>query len=69
MVVGLKSKPLDDVRSDVPVQAVTQEEVTRININVPLSTRKLWKTTAAQEDITMGELITTAMQMYLSKKT
>lgn len=69
MVVGLKSKPLDDVRSDVPVQAVTQEEVTRININVPLSTRKLWKTTAAQEDITLGELITNAMKMYLNKNT
>jgi len=40
--MGLKSKPLEKVRDDVPVSAVTREETTRININVPLSTRKRW---------------------------
>lgn len=69
MVVGLKSKPLDEVRSDVPVGVVTQEETARININVPISTRRLWKTAAAQEDSTLGDMITAAMKMYLSKKT
>jgi hypothetical protein len=68
MVVEDKSNPPDNFRTDVSIKVGIQDEITRININVPLSTRKLWKTTAAQEDTTMGELITRAMTMYLSGK-
>ncbi len=66
MVVGLKSKPLERVRADVPVQDVTREEVGRVNINVPLSVRKRWKTAAAQADRSMSEMIIEAMSIYLN---
>jgi hypothetical protein len=66
VVVGLKSKPLERVRADVPVQDVTREEVGRVNINVPLSVRKRWKTAAAQADRSMSEMIIEAMSIYLN---
>jgi hypothetical protein len=66
MVVGLKSKPLERVRSDVPIQDVTREEVGRVNINVPLSLRKRWKTAAVQADRPMSEMIIEAMNIYLN---
>ena len=65
MAVGLKSKPLDQVRKDVPVQDVILEDVGRININVPLSVRKRWKTAAAQADCTIRDMIMEAMDIYL----
>ena len=65
MVVGLKSKPLERVRQDVPIQDVTREDVGRVNINVPLSLRKRWKTAAVQADRSMSEMIIEAMNKYL----
>lgn len=67
--MGLKSKPLDKVREDVPVSAVTREESTRININVPLSTRKRWKTAAAQADRPLTDIVIEAVEKYLSTQT
>jgi hypothetical protein len=64
--MGLKSKPLDQVRADVPVAAVMREEVARININVPLSMRKQWKTAAAQANRPLTDLIVDAMTAYLN---
>lgn len=66
MVVGLKSKPLERVRADVPVQDVTREDVGWVNINVPLSVRKRWKTAAAQAERPMSEMIIEAMNTYLN---
>ncbi len=65
MVVGLKSKPLEMVRSDVPVLDVTREDVARVNINVPLSMRKRWKTSAVQAERSMSDMIIEAMNKYL----
>ena len=67
--MGLKSKPLKKVRDDVPVSAVTREETTRININVPLSTRKRWKTAAAQADRPLTDIVIEAVERYLSTQT
>ena len=64
-MVGLKSKSLDKVRDDVPVRDVTREAVGRININVPLSLRRQWKTAAAQADRTLSDIIIEAMSNYL----
>ena len=64
--MGLKSKPLEKVREDVPVSAVTREESTRININVPLSTRKRWKMAAAQADRPLTDIVVEAVEKYLS---
>lgn len=64
--MGLRSKPLDKVRADVPVQDVVREDVGRVNINVPLSVRRQWKTAAAQADRSMSEMIIEAMSIYLN---
>lgn len=65
--MALKSKPLDQVRSDVPLAAVAaKDEVVRININVPLALRKRWKTAAVQANRPMTDLIVDAMNAYLN---
>lgn len=69
--MGLKSKPLSQVRADVPVADVSREDLARINLNVPVSVRKSWKEAALKADKTLTELIMDAMSKhsntYLSK--
>ena len=64
--MGLKSKPLSQVRADVPVADVSREELARINLNVPVSVRKAWKEAALHEDTTLSELIIKAMSKHLN---
>lgn len=63
--MGLKSKPLDQVRASVPVHEVTREDVVRININVPESLRQKWKMASVQEKRPMTDMIIEAMSVYL----
>jgi len=65
--VALKSKSLESVRADVPVHEVTQEELVRVNILVPASVRRAWKTEAAQKDTTVTDLILKAMRDRTAK--
>lgn len=59
--MALKSKKLDQVREDVPVQHVIQEQLVRVNLQVPESTRRAWKQRALDTNKTMTELIIEAM--------
>ena len=63
--MALKSKPLEAVRSDVPVHQVTHQDMVRINFLVPASTRKAWKRVALDKGVTLTELISQAMRSYL----
>ena len=65
--MALKSKPLDQVRTGVPVAAAAQDEMVRVNLNVPKSTRTSWKTAALQKGVTLAELINEAMSIYSNK--
>lgn len=60
--MALKSKPLQSVRADVPVHEVTVEDMVRINILVPASVRRAWKTEAASSDTTITDMILHAMR-------
>lgn len=60
--MALKSKSLDKVRDTVPVSEVTAEEVVRINLNVPKSTRNRWKAAAGERGTTVTDLIVEAMK-------
>lgn len=62
--MALKSKPLDQVRPDVPVAAAAQDEIVRVNLNVPKSTRTAWKSMALQRGVTLADLINEAMNKY-----
>lgn len=62
--MALKSKPLSQVRADVPVADVSKEDLARINLNVPVSMRKAWKEAALKSDKTLSELIIDAMSKY-----
>jgi len=64
--MGLKSKPLDQVRASVPVHEVTREDVVRININVPESLRQKWKMASVQKKKPMTDMIIDAMSIYLN---
>lgn len=66
--MALKSKNLGAVRSDLPTQeAIPQEELVRVNLEVPKSVRTAWKTVAIGRGITLTELIKEAMSAHLSK--
>lgn len=65
--MALKSKPLDQVRPNVPVSAAAQDELVRVNLNVPKATRIAWKTIALERGITLAELINEAMSKYSNK--
>jgi hypothetical protein len=62
--MALKSKPLHEVRPTIPLAIVTQEEVVRINLNVPKRVRQAWKARALREDKTLTDLIMEAMKTY-----
>jgi len=64
--MGLKSKPLDQVRASVPVHEVTREDVVRININVPDSLRQQWKMASVHAKKPMTDMIIEAMSVYLN---
>lgn len=61
--MGLKSKPLDKVRQDVPV---LKEPLVRVNFNVPESMRAEWKIQAVHERRDLSSIIIEAMRLYLS---
>ena len=62
--MGLKSKSLDAVRADVPVEEVTKSEVVRVNLNVPKNIRDNWKILAVQRDTDVTTMILDAMSIY-----
>ncbi|MCB1657692.1 MAG: hypothetical protein KDI39_05640 [Pseudomonadales bacterium] len=65
--MALKSKKLDTVRTDIPVDVVTQVDLVRINLNVPKTTRALWKSEAAKQGKSLSDMIVEAMESSLSK--
>jgi len=65
--MALKSKPLEDVRADVPIHEVSREEMVRVNILVPASTRKAWKTAGLRVDKTVTDMIVEAMTDYIGR--
>jgi hypothetical protein len=65
--MALKSKPLKEVRADVPVHEVMRGDLVRVNLNVPEATRTEWKMLALQRGMTLGDLIITAMSEYSKK--
>ncbi len=64
-LTGLKSKPLDQVRADVPVAQVAKGEPVRLNMNVAKETRAQWKRAAIDLDTDVTALIHEAMKEYL----
>jgi len=66
--MALTSKPLERVRSDVPVEDVIRGDQVRINLNVPESMRKRWKVAAIDADCTLSDLIISAMTSFLDSK-
>lgn len=65
--MALKSKPLDEVRPDVPVHEVARQEMVRVNLLVPAVVRKRWKAAALASDKTLTELIQEAMESRLAQ--
>lgn len=66
--MALKSKNLGAVRAGIPTdEAVPQEELVRVNLEVPKSIRQAWKTAALKRDKTLTDLIKEAMDAHLSK--
>jgi len=64
--MALKSKALEDVRTDVPVHEVSREDMVRVNLLVPASVRKEWKGAALREDTTLTDLILKAMKTHMA---
>ena len=75
-MAGLKSKALDRVRDDVPVNLIkpetqsTEKEgrgLVRVNFEVPPETRTEWRAEALRRNRPLSELIREAMSYYLAK--
>lgn len=68
--MALKSKPLDQVRADVPVQEVSGSapsgELVRVAFAVDKATRKSWQLEALERDTTLSEMMREAMREYLA---
>lgn len=68
--MALKSKPLDQVRADVPVQDVAIPapggELVRVAFAVDKATRKAWQFEALERDTTVSDMMREAMQEYLA---
>lgn len=66
MAVGIqmKSKPLDQVRADVPL---IKEPQVRVNLSVPESVRVAWKIEAAKRRIDVNALVMEVMDKHLNK--
>lgn len=62
--MGLKSKPLTDVRT-LPLEEVGKQDLVRINLNVPKQVRQAWKATALRQEKTLTEIIVEAMSRYV----
>lgn len=60
--MALKSKSLDQVRSDVPL---FKEEDVRLNLVIPMSVKTRWKVEAAQRHKDLSKMIIEAMNAYL----
>lgn len=68
--MALNTKPLDKVRSTVPVQEIAKpapEELVRVAVQVDKDTRKEWQMEALQRDLTLSDLIRNAMRDFLHK--
>ncbi len=66
MVVGIKTKKLEDVRPGVPTAAAAKGELVRVNLLVPPAVRTAWKQKALDEGITMQQCIIDAMNLYFN---
>ena len=64
-MAGLKSKALDRVRADVPVQKVGKSEPVRLNLNIDKAERDEWKIAAVRLGMDVTTLVHEAVRKYL----
>ena len=64
--MALKTKPLSEVRQDVPVAAAAKGELVRVNFLVPPETRTAWKKLALDKGVTMQQLIIDSMSVHFN---
>jgi hypothetical protein len=67
-VTGIKSKSLDKVRPDVPVQQVaTTGELVRFNFFIDRAKLKALKTEALERDVSVADLVREALDARVNK--
>ena len=64
--MAIKSKPLSEVRQDVPTAAAAQGELVRVNFLVPSETRLAWKKLALDKRVTLQQLIIDSMNQHFN---
>ena len=69
--MALKSKAIELVRADVPVEKVAATadgaDMVRVNLVVPKETRTAWRSEALKRDMPLAELIRKAMKQYINE--
>lgn len=63
--IKIKSKPLDQVRTDVPVHKVGKSEPVRLNLNIDKEERDEWKIAAVRLGMDVTTLVHEAVRKYL----
>lgn len=64
--LSIKTKKMEDVRSDVPTAAAAKGELVRVNLLVAPSVRTAWRMKALNDGTTMQQLIIDAMNLYFT---
>lgn len=64
---SLHSKSMDKVRDTVPLAEVAKEDIVRVNLNVPESTRTAWKLAALEQKMSLADLVIKAVNTHLGK--
>lgn len=66
-VTGIKSKPLDQVRADVPTAAVRGGELVRFNFFIERTRLKALKQEALDRDMSVADLVREALDARVNK--
>jgi hypothetical protein len=66
-VTGIKSKPVDQVRADVPTAAAAQGDLVRFNFFISRAKLKALKTEALERDASVADLVREALDARISR--
>ncbi len=65
--MALTAKKLEQVRANLPINEVQKENLVRVNLNVPESQRARWKVAAIERKMSLGDMVSEAVEEYLNK--
>lgn len=63
--MALKTKPVDDVRKDVPLRVLEADGNVQLNVDIPRQMRKALKVASAEREMTINAIVVQAIAREL----